>query len=64
MKFTGVDYFNIDSLLTTEEKIIRQLVRDFMENSVKPLVVDAFTNEEPLDIEEKCGLCVRGRITA
>ena len=52
MKFTGVDYFNIDSLLTTEEKMTRQLVRDLWKYSVKPSVVDAFTNEEPLDMKK------------
>jgi glutaryl-CoA dehydrogenase len=52
MKFTGVDYYNVDSLLTTEEKMTRQLVRDFMENDIKPLVVDAFHNEDPLDMRK------------
>jgi glutaryl-CoA dehydrogenase len=52
MKFTGVDYFNIDSLMTTEEKMTRKLVRDFMENDIKPLVVDAFHSEEPLDMRK------------
>ena len=52
MKFTGVDYFNIDSLLTTEEKMTRKLVRDFMENDVMALVADAFHSEDPLDMRE------------
>jgi len=52
MKYTGVDYYNIDSLLTAEEKMTRKLVRDFMENDIKPLVVDAFHCEEPLDMRE------------
>jgi glutaryl-CoA dehydrogenase len=52
MKFTGVDYFNIDSLLTTEEKMTRKSVRDFMENDIMPLVVEAFHREEPLDMRE------------
>jgi glutaryl-CoA dehydrogenase len=52
MKYTGVDYYNIDSLLTSEEKMTRKLIRDFMENDIKPLVVDAFHFEEPLKMRE------------
>ena len=52
MKYTGVDYYNIDSLLTSEEKMTRKLIRDFMENDIKPLVVDAFHFEGPLDMRE------------
>lgn len=52
MKFTGVDYYDIDSLLSTEEKMTRQLVRDFMENDIKPLIVDAFHREEPLEMSK------------
>jgi len=52
MKFRGVDYYNIDSLLTAEEKMTRAMVRDFMENEVKPYVVDAFHKEQPLDMKK------------
>ncbi|MCX6002352.1 MAG: acyl-CoA dehydrogenase family protein [Chloroflexi bacterium] len=50
MKFRGVDYYDIDSLLTAEEKMTRQTVRDFMEAEVKPHVMEAFNNERPLDM--------------
>ena len=50
MKFKGVDYYDIDSLLTTEEKMTRDMVRDFMEAEVKPCVADAFNAERPLDM--------------
>ena len=50
MKFRGVDYYDIDSLLTAEEKMTRQTVRDFMEVEVKPYVAEAFNNERPLDM--------------
>ena len=52
MKFMGVDYFDLDNLLTAEEKMTRRLVRDFMENHIKPLVVDAFDAEEPLEMKK------------
>ena len=52
MKFRGVDYYNIDSLLTTEEKMTREMVRDFMETEVKPCVVDAFHTERSLDMKK------------
>ena len=52
MSFGGVDYFNIDELLSDEEKMTREMVRDYMENEIKPLVVNAFHREEPLDMRE------------
>ena len=52
MKFRGVDYYDIDSLLTAEEKMTRQTVRDFMEAKVKPYVAEAFNDERPLDMDK------------
>jgi len=52
MKFKGVDCYNIDELLSEEEKMTRNLVREFLENEVEPLVADAFHQEKPLDMEE------------
>ena len=52
MSSGGVDYFNIDELLSDEEKMTREMVRDYMENEIKPLVVNAFHREEPLDMRE------------
>jgi len=52
MRFAGVDYYDIDDLLTTEEKLTRKMVRDFMENEVKPLVIDAFNSENSLDMKK------------
>jgi glutaryl-CoA dehydrogenase len=50
MKFQGVDYYGIDELLSEEEKMARTLVREFLENEMEPLVVDAFHQEKPLDL--------------
>jgi len=52
MKFKGVDCYNIDELLSEEEKMTRNLVREFLEKEVEPLVADAFHQEKPLDMEE------------
>jgi len=52
MKFKGVDYYDIDSLLTAEEKMARQTVRDFMEAEAKPYVAEAFNAGCPLDMRK------------
>jgi len=52
MKFKGVDYYNIDELLSEEERMTRNLVREFLEKEVEPLVADAFHQEKPLNMEE------------
>lgn len=52
MKFKGVDCYNIDELLSEEEKMTRNLIREFLEKEVEPLVVDAFHEEKPLSMEE------------
>lgn len=38
MKFEGVDYYNIDGLLSEEEKLIRQTIREFVEDKVIPII--------------------------
>lgn len=50
--FQGVDYYNIDDLLTEEEKMTRKLIRDFCEKEIKPLIVTAVHEEKPLEVRE------------
>ncbi|HRK04929.1 MAG TPA: acyl-CoA dehydrogenase family protein [Chlorobiota bacterium] len=38
MAFQHPDYLNIDDLLTEEEKLVRQTVRDFVNNEVLPII--------------------------
>ena len=45
-----LDYYNLDELLSDEEKMTRNMVREFMKEEIKPHIVDAFHQEEPLDI--------------
>ncbi len=52
MNFEGVDYYNVDELLSDEEKMTKNMVRDFLEKEIEPLVVNAFHQEEPLNTRE------------
>jgi len=42
--FEGVDYFNIDSLLGEDEKMIRSTVREFVSKDVIPIIEKHFSN--------------------
>lgn len=37
-KFTGVDYLNLDSLLTEEELLVRDTVREFVSGEILPVI--------------------------
>jgi len=41
-RFPGVDYLDFDSLLTGEERLVRQTARQFVDESAVPLMRDAF----------------------
>ena len=38
--FPGVDYLDFDSLLTEEQRLVRQTVRDFVDDRVMPIIED------------------------
>jgi alkylation response protein AidB-like acyl-CoA dehydrogenase len=40
VQFQGVDYYNIDELLTEEQKLVRQATRDFVKREVSPIIED------------------------
>src|SRR2546430_4526626 len=40
-KFRGVDYYDMDGLLSEDERMIRDTVRDWVETEFLPLVTDA-----------------------
>ena len=44
--FPGVDYIDIDSLFSEEELMVRQTVRDFVDEEVIPIIEEANRNEE------------------
>jgi len=52
MSFKGVDYYNIDELLTDEEKMLRQSVRKLLEDECESRIADAFDKEEPINMRE------------
>lgn len=53
-KFIGVDYFNIDSLLTEEELMIRNTVREFVSEEIIPMIEEYNRNSKfPLQIIPK-----------
>lgn len=56
MAFQGVDYYNIDDLLSEDEKMVRQTVRDFVENEVMPVIEEAYQGAYfPMDLVRKMG---------
>ncbi len=52
MAFKGVDYYKIDELLSDDEKMVRNLTREFLEKEVEPFIAKAWDREEPLNIRE------------
>ena len=44
--FHGVDYMEIDSVLTDEEKLVRRTVRDFVDKEVNPHIEDWYRKGE------------------
>lgn len=49
-KFTGVDYYNIDSLLSEEEILARESVRDFVSSEVIP-IIEKYNRESTFPIQ-------------
>ena len=52
MAFRWLDYYEIDELFSEEEKMTRSVVRQFMEQEIKPHIVSAFHQEKPLNVRE------------
>jgi glutaryl-CoA dehydrogenase len=44
--FPGVDYMDVDSLLSEEELMVRQTVRDFVDEEVLPIIEEAHRHEK------------------
>lgn len=45
-KFNGVDYYLLDDWFTDEEKMIRQVIRDFVEEKFIPVIEECYMNAE------------------
>ena len=53
-KFTGVDFFNVDSLLTEEEIMVRNTVRAFVSDQIIPIIEEYNReNKFPMQLVEK-----------
>ncbi|MDI9645778.1 MAG: acyl-CoA dehydrogenase [Archaeoglobales archaeon] len=50
--FRGVDFYSVDELLTNDEKLVRNSVREFLEKEISPLVINAWHEEKPLNFKE------------
>src|SRR5680860_1297894 len=42
-KFRGVDYFDVDGLFSEEERLIRDTVRQWVDDELMPVIGDAYT---------------------
>lgn len=45
-KFQGVDFYQIDELLSSDEKMVRDTVRDFVSSEIMPIIEDCFVKDE------------------
>ena len=52
MSFKGIDYYKIDDLPSDDEKMLRSLTREFLEEEVETFIVNAWDWEEPLNMWE------------
>jgi glutaryl-CoA dehydrogenase len=43
--YKGVDYYNVESLLTPEEIMIRETVREFVSDEVIPIIEKTIGNQ-------------------
>ncbi len=41
-KFQGVDYYDVDSLLSEEERMVRDMVRQWVDDAVMPIIEEAY----------------------
>lgn len=54
--YSGVDYFNIDTLLSEEEKMVRDMVRDFVEDNIIPVIEKNYREGTfPMDLIPRMG---------
>ena len=55
-KFSGVDYLNIDSQFSDQEKLVRQTARQFVEDNVIPVIRECFRDGKfPMDLVPQMG---------
>ncbi|MBZ0201344.1 MAG: acyl-CoA dehydrogenase family protein [Ignavibacteriaceae bacterium] len=53
-QFAGVDYFDVDSLLSEEERMIRDTVREFVSNEIIPVIEQHYSDAKfPMELISK-----------
>ena len=55
-RFPGVDYMDFDALLSEEERLIRDTVREFVDDRVKPIIEECHREgRTPLELVPEMG---------
>ena len=55
-RFPGVDFLDFDALLSDEEKLVRETVRSFVEDKVKPIIEECHRDgRTPLELVPEMG---------
>ena len=55
-RFAGVDFVEFDSLLTDEERLVRDTVRDWVEERIKPIIEECHREERfPIELVPEMG---------
>ena len=55
-RFAGVDFYDVDSLLTEEERMVRDSIREWVEDRVIPVIGDAYVDRRfPTELVPEIG---------
>ena len=55
-RFPGVDYMELDSLLSEDERLVRDTVREFVDDKVKPIIEECHREgRTPLELVPEMG---------
>lgn len=55
-RFAGMDFYDVDSLLTEEERMVRDTIREWVEDRVMPLIGDAYVERRfPTELVPEIG---------
>ncbi|TDA25080.1 MAG: acyl-CoA dehydrogenase, partial [Archaeoglobi archaeon] len=46
------DFYDVEELLSDEDRLVKSSIREFLEKEIKPLVVDAWHEEKPLNFRQ------------
>ncbi|TDA25643.1 MAG: acyl-CoA dehydrogenase, partial [Archaeoglobi archaeon] len=46
------DFYDVEELLSDEDRLVKSSIREFLEKEIRPLVVDAWHEEKPLNFRQ------------